>query len=221
MAQDVPFSLVFLPLCGCSEWLGQCKGWPDDIPDYYWAEPGQAYPGKTTAEWRPHFSGVLSSGGPGQCCYDHLSMLRQASFPGSVHVQWLWWPTQSWENRQQVARAGTCWPNKHQGLTLRKAWRSAWELSVDGYPFLQLYSFKKKKLEVPFCKSGLIISTRELHSQQLVLQKEDSTGSYSSFCACGCQLWTSSFWRKPWNTDKTQRHKNWGCLLYFFCFMYI
>lgn len=79
------FSLLFLPLCGYCEWSGQCRGCPDHIPDCYWAEPGQAGLGKITAAWRQHFSGVLS-GGPGQRCYDHLSMFRQPSFPGSVCV---------------------------------------------------------------------------------------------------------------------------------------
>lgn len=55
----------FPPLCGDGEWSGQCKGWPDHIPDYHWAEPGQADPGKSTDEWRQHFSGVLSKWQPG------------------------------------------------------------------------------------------------------------------------------------------------------------
>lgn len=36
----------------------------------------------------------------------------------------------------RVARGGTCWPNKHWGLTLRKARQSACELSVDRHPRL-------------------------------------------------------------------------------------
>lgn len=77
---------------------------PDHIPDYHWAEPGQADPGKTTAEWRQHFSGVLWSVGPGQRRCERVPVLRRASLPGSVClcVRWLWWPTQSSEDRQQV-----------------------------------------------------------------------------------------------------------------------
>lgn len=118
-------SLAFLSLCGYCERSGQCWGWPDHIPDYSRAEPGHADPGKSSAEWRQHFPGVLWSVGSGQSCCDHLSMLRQASLPGSVCVQWLWWPVQSWERiDNRFVRAGTCWPNKHWGLTHRKAWQS-------------------------------------------------------------------------------------------------
>lgn len=143
-SQDIPF-----PRFSC-EWSGQLKVWPDHIPDYYWAKPGHADPGKTTAQWRQHFSGVQSSGGPGQRSYDRLSMSERASFPGSVYVQWLWWPVRSLENRQQVARVGTCWPNKQRNFTHRKIW----ELSADRRPSLYFI------LEDPLHKRGVIVWTK-------------------------------------------------------------
>lgn len=55
------------------------KGWPDHIPDYYWAKPGQAGPGETAAEWRQPFSDVLLNCSPGQRRCHRLLMFSPCS----------------------------------------------------------------------------------------------------------------------------------------------
>lgn len=123
------FTQVFLLLCSCSEWLGQCKGWPDHIPDYNWAEPGQANSGKTTAEWRLHFSGVLSSGGPGSAL---LRSSLDATAGASLFLEvcmysGFWWPTHTHKAKRidnrlhELGHAGqtnTPGPHAQESLTV-------------------------------------------------------------------------------------------------------
>lgn len=121
-----PFHYVF----SCYDWSG-FNAKVDLITFLIITEPslGKQTLEKTAAGWRQHFSGVLSKWWPRSallwwslCVFFFFFLMASLFFLEVCMYGGFWWPRAKLKkHRQQVARAGTCWPNKRQeGLTHRK-----------------------------------------------------------------------------------------------------